>query len=66
MVEAKALEWGSKRDMKALNPPFDLVVASDCVYKQDLFTPLLGIAACYVYIDKYIVLSIYVCVYISI
>jgi predicted nicotinamide N-methyase len=41
VVEARALEWGSKGDMAALNPPFDLVVASDCVYKQDLFTPLL-------------------------
>ncbi len=26
--------WGSAEDMKELNGPFDLVVASDCVYKQ--------------------------------
>jgi len=44
MVEARALEWGSKKDINVLNPPFDLVVASDCVYKQELFTPLLGIS----------------------
>ena len=28
--------------MSALHAPFDLVVASDCIYKQDLFSPLIG------------------------
>ena len=38
------MEWGSEADMTALsaNGPFDVVLASDCVYKQDLFSPLIG------------------------
>ena len=43
--EARPLEWGSQADLEALGGPFDLVVASDCVYKQDLFVPLLGSAS---------------------
>ena len=44
-VEARPLEWGREQDLIALNVherPFDLILASDCVYKQDLFGPLIA------------------------
>jgi len=40
MATAKPLAWGSEADVAALEPPFDMVVGSDLVYREALFKPL--------------------------
>lgn len=38
---AQPLMWGSQNAADALGPPFDLVIASDVVYREDVFKPLI-------------------------
>eukprot|EP00288_Rhodomonas_lens_P017593 CAMPEP_0177700692 /NCGR_PEP_ID=MMETSP0484_2-20121128/6227_1 /TAXON_ID=354590 /ORGANISM="Rhodomonas lens, Strain RHODO" /LENGTH=245 /DNA_ID=CAMNT_0019211903 /DNA_START=150 /DNA_END=887 /DNA_ORIENTATION=+ len=40
-AEARQLSWGSEEDAAALAPPFDVVIGSDVVYREEMFKPLL-------------------------
>lgn len=40
-IEARELDWGNAEHAAACGPPFDFVVATDCVYSEALVAPLL-------------------------
>lgn len=41
-IAMKTLQWGEQADMEAIGHSFNLVVASDIVYYDRLFEPLLS------------------------
>lgn len=38
---ARPLLWGSQSAVDSMNPPFDVVIGSDVVYREDVFKPLI-------------------------
>lgn len=40
-VCVRRLKWGSAEDLSSFNPPYDVVVAGDCLYEEACITPLL-------------------------
>ncbi len=40
IVSAKTLDWTDSSTLEALSPPFDVILASDVVWVQDLIAPL--------------------------
>ncbi|KAI5084501.1 hypothetical protein GOP47_0000670 [Adiantum capillus-veneris] len=41
-VEVVELNWGDEAQIKALKPPFDYIIGSDIVYKEQLLEPLVA------------------------
>lgn len=40
-IEIAELDWGNQQQARALNPPFDYIIGTDIVYKEQLLEPLL-------------------------
>lgn len=41
-IEVAELDWGNLEQIRALNPPFDYIIGTDIVYKEQLLEPLLA------------------------
>lgn len=41
-VEVVELDWGNEEQIRALKPPFDYIIGTDIVYKEQLLQPLLS------------------------
>ncbi|KAH7296633.1 hypothetical protein KP509_26G031500 [Ceratopteris richardii] len=41
-IEVMELNWGDEDQIKALKPPFDYIIGSDIVYKEQLLDPLVS------------------------
>lgn len=37
----RRLEWGSTEDLALFEPPYDVVIAGDCLYEESCIAPLL-------------------------
>ena len=37
----RRLEWGSAEELARFDPPYDVVVAGDCLYEEACIVPLL-------------------------
>lgn len=41
LARVQRLEWASAEDLEACEPPYDVVIAGDCLYEEACIAPLL-------------------------
>ncbi|GMH37186.1 hypothetical protein BSKO_05059 [Bryopsis sp. KO-2023] len=41
-IQVKELKWGNDSHVQATEPPFDLILAADCVFSMELVEPFVG------------------------